>query len=153
VLLFITFGVILITLVGQGLTLRLLTRLLRIGGDGAADREETHARSLAAEAAVARIDELAREWPDHRPLIETLRSQYEHRATHLAEASPGGDGLGGPLDPAAEQELLEHRLIRRAVIDAERETLLSLRDRGAITDEVWRRLQRDLDLEELRMEA
>jgi hypothetical protein len=75
-----------VTLVGQGLTLPLVTRLLRIGGDGAAGRVEVHARTVAAEAAVARIEELAREWPGHLPLIDTLRSKYAHRATHLDEA-------------------------------------------------------------------
>jgi CPA1 family monovalent cation:H+ antiporter len=154
VLLFITFGVILVTLGGQGLTLPLVTRLLRIGDDGTAGREEVHARTLAAEAAVARIEELAREWPGHLPLIDTLRSQYVHRATHLDEARLGNDGSNDPArDPDAEQELLEHRLIRRAVIDAERGAVLRLRDRGAVNDEVWRRIERDLDLEELRMEA
>jgi hypothetical protein len=54
---------------------------------------------------------------------------------------------------AAEQELIEHRKIRRAVIDAERAAVLELRDRGAIDDRAWRRVERDLDLEELRMEA
>jgi hypothetical protein len=49
--------------------------------------------------------------------------------------------------------LLEHRLICRAVIDAERTAMLRLRERGEINDETWRRLERDLDLEELRMEA
>jgi hypothetical protein len=39
------------------------------------------------------------------------------------------------------------------VIDAEREAVLRLRDRGEINDEAWRRIERDLDLEELRMEA
>ena len=154
VLLFITFGVILVTLVGQGLTLPLLTRLLRIGGDDTTGREEVHARTIAAAAAVARIEELAQEWPGHLPLIDTLRSQYVHRATHLGEARSDDDGLdGGVRDVAAEQELLEHRLIRRAVIDAEREAMLKLRERGEINDETWRRLERDLDLEELRMEA
>ena len=57
-----------------------------------------------------------------------------------------------PLDEA-EQELLEHREIRAAVIDAEREALLEMRERGAVSDEVFRRVERDLDLEELRMEA
>jgi monovalent cation/hydrogen antiporter len=152
-LLFITFGVILITLVGQGLTLPLLTRALRIGGDATTDREEGHARTVAAEAAVARLEELARQWPGHLPLINTLRAQYEHRSTHLAEAQTSSDGSNGELDPAAEQELLEHRLIRRAVIEAERQAVLNLRDRGAVTHEVWRRVERDLDLEELRMEA
>jgi CPA1 family monovalent cation:H+ antiporter len=154
VLHFVTFGVILVTLVGQGLTLKLVTRLLRIGGDGTAGREEVHARTVAAEAAVARLEELAREWPGHLPLIDTLRSQYEHRATHLDEARSGDDASTNPArDADAERELVEHRLIRRAVIDAERGAVLRQRERGAINDEVWRRIERDLDLEELRMEA
>jgi CPA1 family monovalent cation:H+ antiporter len=151
VLLFITFGVILVTLVGQGLTLPLVIRLLRLGGDDTAQRDEVHARTIAAEAAVARIDELAREWPGHLPLIDTLRSQYAHRATHLGEAHETQNGTARDVD--AEQELLEHRLIRREVIDAERRAVLRLRDRGAINDEAWRAVERDLDLEELRMEA
>ena len=130
----------------------LLTRLLGIGGDRSAGREEVHSRTVAAEAAVARIEELAREWPGHLPLIDTLRSQYVHRATHLDETRLGDDGSNNPTGDA-EQELLEHRLIRRAVIDAERDALLRLRETGAINDDVWRRIERDLDLEELRMEA
>jgi len=154
VLLVITFGVILVTLVGQGLTLPLLTRLLRIGGEETAGRQEVHARRVAAEAAVARIEELAREWPGHLPLIDTLRSQYEHRATHLIDARLDDDESNAPVrDAAAEQELLEHRLIRRAVIDAERAAVLSLRNRGTLNDDAWRQVERDLDLEELRMEA
>jgi CPA1 family monovalent cation:H+ antiporter len=54
---------------------------------------------------------------------------------------------------AAEQELIEHRAIRRAVIDAERAAIIELRERGDISDDVWRRVERDVDLEELRMEA
>jgi Na+/H+ antiporter len=154
VLVFVTFGVILVSLVGQGLTLPLLTRWLRLGGDGLDYQEEVRGRSVAVEAAVARIEELAKEWPGHLPLLETLRSQYQHRATHLADVRAGTASEDG-IDPstAAERELLEHRLIRRAVIDAERATVLSLRDDGAISDKVWRRVERDLDLEELRMEA
>jgi monovalent cation/hydrogen antiporter len=153
-LLFITFGVIVVTLVGQGLTLPLVTRKLGIGGDGGTGREEIHARTLAAQAAVARIEDLGREWPGHLPLIDTLRSQYVHRATHLDEARSDDDSADGrERDAAAEQELLEHRLIRRAVIDAERFAVLQLRDRGELNDDAWRRIERDLDLEELRLEA
>lgn len=50
-------------------------------------------------------------------------------------------------------ELLEHRQIRRGVIDAERSAVLRLRELGEINDDAWRRIERDLDLEELRMEA
>jgi hypothetical protein len=64
------------------------------------------------------------------------------------------DESNGPVrDAGAEQELLEHRLIRSAVIDAERAAVLGLRDRGVINDDAWRHVERDLDLEELRMEA
>ena len=58
-----------------------------------------------------------------------------------------------PLSLAAEQEILEHGLIKQAVIDAERQAVLELRERGEIGDEAWRRVERDLDLEELRLEA
>jgi CPA1 family monovalent cation:H+ antiporter len=88
---------------------------------------------------------------DHLPLVGTLRAQYGHRLTHL-EAHGGADHP--PIgDPEHEQEMLEHRLIRRAVIDAERSAVHELSERGAIHDDVLRRIERDLDLEELRMEA
>ena len=95
---------------------------------------------------MARIEELAAEWPTHQPLIETLRAQYAHRASHLEDATDGSDG-------AREQELLEHRQIRRAVLDAERQAVLDLRRRGALDDEAWRHVERDLDLESLRLDA
>jgi hypothetical protein len=87
-------------------------------------------------------------------LIDMLRSQYQHRATHLAAVSSGSAREDG-IDPStdAEQELLEHRLIRRAVIDAERATVLRIREDGTISDAVSRRVECDPDLDELRMEA
>src|SRR5204863_5315283 len=104
------------------------------------------ARAAATEAAVARIEQLAEQWPGHLPLIDALRTQYAHRLSHLGE-SFGPDGRP-QIDPAAEQELLEHRSIRRAIIDAERQAVLELFARGALHDEVRRRIERDLDLEE-----
>jgi monovalent cation/hydrogen antiporter len=154
VLIFVTFAVIMVTLGGQGLTLPLVVRALGIGAQNArhGDRDELQARTAAAEAAVARIEELAEEWPTHRPLIDTLRAQYEHRAGHLSDYAATLDGSSTD-EGAAEQELIEHRKIRRAVIDAERAAILGLRGQGAIDDDAWRRVERDLDLEELRMEA
>jgi CPA1 family monovalent cation:H+ antiporter len=150
---FLTFGVILVTLVGQGLTLPWLLRRLGVGGDGTEEREESLARAAAVEAALARIERLAEEWPGHLPLIDTLRAQYGHRLSHLAEPISADGAEGGASDPAAEQELIEHRKIRRAVIDAERGAVHDLAERGAIHVPVLRRVERDLDLEELRMEA
>jgi CPA1 family monovalent cation:H+ antiporter len=147
-LVFLTFSVIIATLVGQGLTLPLIIRGLGIVADGGEDREEAYARAAAADAAVARIDELEREWPGHLELIEALRVQYGHRARD-SDLHAGGDGT---LDEA-QQEIFEHRRIRVAVIDAEREALAILRDAGSIRDDIFRRVERDLDLEELRMET
>jgi Na+/H+ antiporter len=143
---FLTFCAILTTLVGQGLSLPWLIRRLGVGIDGSAEQEEARARETAREAAVARIEELAGQWPTHLELIDQLRSRYEHRARH---ADPSRNGPAG----AAEQELLEHRLIRHEVLEAERNAVIELRDLGAIDDEVLHRIERELDLEELRMEA
>jgi CPA1 family monovalent cation:H+ antiporter len=153
-IIFLAFCVILATLVGQGLTLPLVIRLLGVRDDGRSEHEEVHARELAVQAALTRIDGLETEWPNHLELIENLRSTYAHRAEH---AMHDHDETGEEHDVAAVEEavreLEEHRQIRHEVIQAERLTLLEMRDRGEIGDEVLRRLERDLDLEELRMEA
>ena len=145
-ILFVTFVVILATLVGQGLTLPAMIRMLGVAADGDVGHAESHARVLTAEAALARLDELATERPGHVPLIDTLRSQYQHRTSHADlhdNAEPG----------AAETELLEHTQIRREAIEAERRAAFDLHERGVIDDEVLRRIERDLDLEELRTEG
>jgi NhaP-type Na+/H+ or K+/H+ antiporter len=146
-LIFLTFAVILATLVGQGLTLPLFIYKLGVVADGGQAHEEAHVRVAAADAALAMLVQLAEQWPGHLELIDTLRAQYAHRAQHLDEERHGGP------ETEAEQELLEHREIRHAVIDAEREAIIRLRDAGAVNDEVFRAVERDLDLEELRMEA
>jgi CPA1 family monovalent cation:H+ antiporter len=150
-LVFLTFCVILVTLVGQGLSLPWLMRRLGVGGDESEGLEEQRARAAAAEAAVERIEQLAIEWPDHLPLVDALRAQYAHRLSHLGETPDADGGQGG--DAAAEQEIIEHRAIRRAIIDAERTAVTELFARGALNGEIRRRIERDLDLEELRMEA
>ena len=85
----------------------------------------------------------------------------DHRASHFDDRGLATDGQGSPTDArslsraasAAEQELIEHRAIRHAVIEAERDAIIDLRDHDEISDDVLRRIERDLDLEELRMEA
>jgi CPA1 family monovalent cation:H+ antiporter len=146
IIVFLTFSVILSTLVLQGITLPWIIRILGVRADGETDAEERDARLLAAQAAVDEIVRLERKWPDHQPLIDQLRSQYQHRVSHI---EPDGEG---PRDEA-ERELLEHRQIRHAVIEAERNAVIGLRDAGRISDDVLRRVERDLDLEELRLEA
>jgi Na+/H+ antiporter len=145
-ILFFTFTVIMVTLVGQGLTLPLVVRALGLAPDGDVAHAEAHARALTAEAALRRIDELEAEWPGHKELIDTLRVQYQHRASHA-------DVHDGDEPGAAEQEVLEHSQIRHEVIEAERRAATELHERGVVDDAMLRRLERDLDLEELRMEA
>ena len=145
-ILFLTFCVIAATLIGQGLSLPWLIRhlgvLAPVGGNG----EEGHARLAAVEAALRRLEELKHDYPDHLPLIDQLREEYEHEAGHVMP-SPGK----GPDE--AEQELLDHRAIRNAVLLAEREAVIALRDAGVINDETLRAIERDLDLEALRVGA
>ena len=142
----VTLTVIVLTLVGQGLTLPALIRRLRLGPDSEVHDEESSARQTLADAANRRIDQLYPVWPGHRPLLDQLREQYRHRSEHLErQRDPDRDG--------EDRELIEHREIRRNVIDSEREALLRLRARGAIDDDVLRKLEREIDLEEQRMDA
>jgi monovalent cation/hydrogen antiporter len=145
-ILFLTFCVIVATLIGQGLTLPWLIRHLGVLAPPGGNGEEVHARLAAVEAALRRLEELKNDYPDHLPLIEQLREEYEHEAGHVMP-SPGA----GPDE--AEQELLDHRAIRNAVLVAEREAVIALRDAGVINDETLRAIERDLDLEALRVGA
>src|SRR5262245_59316821 len=142
----ITFTVIFVTLVGQGVTLPAVIRAVRLGRDTGARAEEQQARRELVEEAVRRIDQLYEQWPGHRPLLDQLRTMFLHRAEHFAQ-------FDDVPESAAEQELVEHRQIRRSVIDAQRDAVLLMRDRGAIDDDVLRNIERELDLEEVRMEA
>ncbi len=146
-LLIVTLTVIVFTLLGQGLTLPWLIRSLRLGSDPELREEETHARQQLVEAALRRIDQLYPVWPGHRPLLDRLRETYEHRSEHV-ERQRDAAGSG-----EEDREIIEHREIHRTVIESEREALLRLRAEGAIDDDVLRALERELDLEERRVDA
>jgi CPA1 family monovalent cation:H+ antiporter len=146
VILLITFAVILVTLVGQGLTLPWVVR--RAGWDGTElDGDElTVARTAAYQAG---LDEIARArpvWPGHLELIDRLESGLRDRTSHLATAD---------AEETAErrQERIEHEQIQRGVIGAQRTAVIELRDRREINDQTLRLIERELDLEELRMEG
>ena len=144
-LIFVTFAVILVTLVGQGLTLPWVISALGVARDEGDRHDEAHARIATTASALARLEQLYEIWPTHHELLETLKATYEHRTRH--------DDAHHVEPAAAEDEHIEHRKIRLELIETERAAAHELRDRGAISDEVLRRLERDLDLEELRMEA
>jgi CPA1 family monovalent cation:H+ antiporter len=146
-LIFLTYTVIVATLVVQGLTLPLLIRALRVEDDGLDAHEELGARLHAAEAALARLDELAGEDWVNEDTAERTRRLYDFRRRRFAELKHGA-GDGGVDERSGRYQRLMHELIA-----AERDALLRLRNEGRITDEVMRRVERDLDLEEARLDA
>ena len=107
------------------------------------EREENLARQAAIDAALDRLEGLAVEYADHLPLVDQLKARFAHEADH---AWPDGDG---DLDEA-DRERVDHQAIRLAVVEAQREAVIRLRDDGVIGDEALRRVERDLDLEALR---
>lgn len=143
---FLTFSVILATLLLQGLTLPALIRRLGVHDDGSGDREELHARLAAAKAALARIDELeAEEWtrPD---TIERMRGMYDYRKRRFAARA------GKVEDDGYEDRAGAYQLMVRSVIEAERDAIVQLRNEGTISNDVMHIVERELDLEESRLE-
>jgi Na+/H+ antiporter len=145
-ILLLTFAVILVTLVGQGLTLPSVVRWAGWDGTELDGDEATTARAAAYEAGLDEIDRARPEWPTHQPLFDRLESGLRDRTQHLATEDP---------EETAErrQERIEHEQIQRGVIAAQRSAVIELRDRGEINDETLRVVERELDLEELRMEG
>lgn len=141
---FLTYAVLFATLVGQGLTLGPLIRWLGVEDDGAEEREEVAARVRVAEAAIARTQELdGEDWvrPD---TLERVRGLYDYRRRRFGAI---GDGDGAEY----EERTGAYLRLMYELIDAQREALIGLRNRGEISDEVRRRVERDLDLEESRL--
>jgi CPA1 family monovalent cation:H+ antiporter len=147
-ILWMTFCVILATLVFQGLTLPWLIRVLGVHDDGEEERrEELKARLKIAAAALDRIDELEDE-PWVRPeTLERMRGLYRYRKRRFAAQAgkiEDGDGI--------EDQSQGYQRATREVITAERRVLVALRDQGAISNDVMHRIERELDLEDSRLE-
>jgi CPA1 family monovalent cation:H+ antiporter len=143
---FLTFAVILVTLVGQGLTLPWLIRLLHVEDDGGADREDAKARIKAAEAALARLEELEAEGWVREDTAERTRGQYRFRTNRFRARYDGVD------DEGVEDRSQQYQRLRRELLEAERQAVLRLRNEGTITEDVMQRVQRDIDLEDLRLD-
>lgn len=142
---YLTFCVILATLVIQGLSLPLLIRGLGLQDDGKLEREETKARLTAAQAALARLDTLAGEDEVSRQLAQHLRRHYTARIRSITKRFKRAEDEQGPDHAIAYQQL------QREALEAEREAVIGLRNQGEINDEVLRRIERELDLEEQRL--
>ena len=145
-ILFLTFSVILATLVAQGLSLPVLIRALGLEADGSREREEITGRISVAEAALARIEELVVEDWVREDTAERVRGLYNYRRSRFSAR------FGADEDGIEEHSAVYQRLSRE-LLRAQRRTLLELRHEGAIGDEAMHRIERDLDLEESRLGA
>jgi len=141
-ILFITFGIIVVTLVGQGLLLPSVVRWLDLGRHAADEQEreqkaELAARTDALKLAQLRLEELAAKDQIAPEALAILRARHDYRSGRLPTAAPN------EIDPASAAAN-----VRSDLIALEREYIYQLLRDGQITDEARRRIERELDLEE-----
>jgi monovalent cation/hydrogen antiporter len=144
----ITFGVILVTLLVQGLTLPAVLRWARLPDDGAEAREQALAERAAAEAGLAALPDVADRLGVAPAVAERVRVDYEEHI-HTLVAPPSAHE-----DPAVAAERADHQdyeRLRLALLADKRRALLRLRDAREIDDIVLRRVQAQLDAEEVRL--
>jgi monovalent cation/hydrogen antiporter len=147
-ILFLTFSVIIATLVLQGLAFPLVIRALDLDEDTSDADEELAARIEIAYAALDRIEALTEHDWVPGDTLERVRNLYDYRrrrfSSRLDDHSPE-DGFD------YEQRAGLYRRVMDEVIDAQRAALRKLRDSGEITDEVRRNVEHELDLEQARL--
>ena len=152
------------TLLAQGLTLPWVIRRLGVQEDGAQDREEeVTARYLSALAAIERLDALSAPvatnggggvvapMATNSDAIARVRAEYEQRVGYFSTRllDPDRIDTATDLDAVACGTVEE---AQREALHAERRMLVRLRDDGVIGDEILRRVQHQLDLEESRLD-
>jgi CPA1 family monovalent cation:H+ antiporter len=137
-LIFLTFGVLLATLVGQGGTLPWLIRKLGVKDDGAAEQEERIALATTAHAALERIDDLEEADAFPREILELHRARLKARWDEFRQSA---------TDPAAARVTARYRQAQCDLLDVQRQKLIELRKAGKIDNTVLRRVQRVLDLQ------
>jgi len=131
----ITFAVIVVTLVVQGLTLPALVHWLGVAEPGAAEREERRARREAARTALERLDRVAAELGLSERAHQRLARVYARQAREDEDR----DDSERAAFAAAQERLLE----------VEREVVQRLRDEGEIGDEVSRRLEYEINVRQI----
>ncbi len=145
-IIFLSFAVILATLVFQGLTLPPMIRFFGLGDDGSIMREEREARWEATHAALARLEAMA--FTDEVPpeVARRIRESYDERLaalTRVRELNNESTDYDCPLETLAR--------VHREVLIAERKMVTFLRDQNIVGDEVLRRLIEEIDLEEAKL--
>ena len=147
-ILFITFAVILVTIVGQGLTLPALIRRLGVREDGTEEEaEEVRARLAASRAALERLDELVSEEWTRDDTIERVRGMYEFRQRRVKVRA------GKLEDDGIEDQSFAYQRLMHDLYAVQRQALVELRNAGVISNDVMHRIERELDLEEARLEV
>jgi monovalent cation/hydrogen antiporter len=144
-IIFLTFCVILATLVVQGLSLPLLIRALGLEDDRIGEKEETKGRIKVADAALQRLDELMEEDWVREDTAERVQGLYNYRRNRFASR------FDGDPDGVEERSANYQRLMVELLV-AQRQRLVQLRDEGIIGDDAMHRIERDLDLEESRLD-
>lgn len=145
-ILFATFCLILVTLIGQGAVLPRLIVRLGLAEAGVAEaaedkRHEVAARVVGVKAVLARLEELADE-DTPNAAIAALRRRHEDRLTELA---------GTADERVSGSPVVDSAVIQLQLIDTERSALAGRYAEGALTDEARRRIERELDLEDARV--
>jgi CPA1 family monovalent cation:H+ antiporter len=144
-IIFLTFCVILVTLVLQGLTLPPLIRALGLAGKAGSDGEEEEARRIITGTALSHLENArGADLEDFAAVYDDLSRRYTRRLASLSpETADDGD--------MSNQELLRYRKILGELLRLERKTAVRLRNEGRINDEVLRKIEHELDLSETRL--
>ena len=146
---FITFALILVTVVGEGLTLPWLIRRLGVVEDGSDEaNEEIRARLVIARAAIERVDELESEDWTREATLERVRRLYEFRQRRFKIRAGKIDDEDGLEDRSLAYQRLMHEIYA-----VQRQELVRMRNQREISADVMRRVERELDLEESRLEV
>src|ERR1700730_219722 len=144
-IIFLTFCVILVTLVLQGLTLPPLIRALGLAGKAGSDGEEEEARRIITSTALSHLENArGADLEDFAAVYDDLSRRYTRRLASLSQESRDDGGMSN-------QELLRYRKILGELLRLERKTAVRLRNEGRINDEVLRKIEHELDLSETRL--
>lgn len=144
-IIYLTFAVILSTLVLQGLTLPVLIQRLGIVPGKEEEYEETAARLAATQAGLERLNSGAQDgFPPE--MIDNLRRQLRNRSRRAVERTSHSETR------AEQARNKRYRRLLLEVLNAERDALIDLRDENIISDDVMRKVGRELDLDEVRLE-
>jgi CPA1 family monovalent cation:H+ antiporter len=148
-MIFLTFCVIISTLMMQGLSLPWLIRYFHIDREGRQERaeaghQEVEARRQAAEASLALLALRRKEGAYPETLLTRIETQYLDRSAQFRAH------LDGDHDGALQNEA--HRFnVQTELLETERQVILKLRRSGVIDDDILRRIEKDLDLQEMRL--